>query len=533
MKNILLILFVIVFTNLYATNYYISTTGSDAAAGLTSGTPKLTLASVFSTYNLASGDIINVAAGTYTETGITVGTDDEGFTILGTSSSGVPTSIFDAASTSRWLLINNTNNDNITINRLIIKDYKNSDGGTPNGGGGIKVIAGATGLTVSDCYFDNCDTRTASLQHRGGAIYAAEAITVTNCTFKNCNAEYYGGAISLELAHLSNSTISYCKFYSNNTASGNYGTALFYSVSASRTLAIINCLFYENGNTDGHGVIVGMSSNSTMSITNCTVTKNGNVSNGTGGILALSSCNMSIKNTIVYSNTGTTYNDIYNNTSTITLTKCAYGSSSEINSITTNTSPLVINPQFTDATNDDYTLSGSSGCINTGTSTGAPTDDIDYATRDSNIDIGAYEYGAGALPIHLISFTGIKKIRYNELKWVVGSEYNNNYYTLERSIDGVNFIEIKTVNGQGTINYTMSYQSTDDSYTRTINYYRLKQTDFDGKYEYFDIITIDNREETDYKLIKVTNLLGQEVNDETTGVLIYTYDNGESINIIK
>ena len=53
-----------------ATNYYISTTGSDVASGLI-GFPKATLASVFVTYDLAAGDTIFVGAGTYTETGIT------------------------------------------------------------------------------------------------------------------------------------------------------------------------------------------------------------------------------------------------------------------------------------------------------------------------------------------------------------------------------------------------------------------------------------------------------------------------------
>ena len=121
-KTVLIIIFLsLVKLSAFSANYYISTSGSDSNLGTTVGSPKLTLASVFSTYNLGVGDIINVAAGTYSETGIVVGSDDEGFTIQGAAlSGGVPTSIFDASSTARWLLLNNTNNDNIIISKLTI-----------------------------------------------------------------------------------------------------------------------------------------------------------------------------------------------------------------------------------------------------------------------------------------------------------------------------------------------------------------------------------------------------------------------------
>ena len=51
--------------------------------GKSSATSKATLANVFSSYNLGAGDIIYVGAGTYAEKNITIGSDDEGFTIQG------------------------------------------------------------------------------------------------------------------------------------------------------------------------------------------------------------------------------------------------------------------------------------------------------------------------------------------------------------------------------------------------------------------------------------------------------------------
>jgi len=137
---------------IFAANYYIATTGSDAANGTAVGTPKLTLANVFSTYNLGSGDIINVAAGTYTEKGIVIGSDDEGFTIQGAAlAAGVPTTIFDSDQTDGWLYFGDANNDNITISKIHIKDYKE----TPTGGSGLRIIDGCTGLSISNGEFYN------------------------------------------------------------------------------------------------------------------------------------------------------------------------------------------------------------------------------------------------------------------------------------------------------------------------------------------------------------------------------------------
>jgi len=533
-KHILTILLIFLAFNLNATNYYISTTGNNANNGLTSGTAKATLANIFSSFNLAANDTVFVLAGTYTETGITVGTNDEGFIIYGVPysyPSGSPTSIFDATSTSRWLLLNNTNNDNITIQNLTIKDYKNSDGGSPGGGGAIKVIAGCIGLTINYCIFNNCDTRTASLNHRGGAIYSAEAITVKYSSFYNCDSEYHGGAISVELSPAGNSSISYCKFYSNNCS--NYGGAIYYDITTSKSLTLTNCLFYENNNTNGHAVIVCTGSTSIMNIINCTITKNGNVSNGTGGVLALASGKIYLTNTIVYSNIGTTYNDIYNNTSTITLTNCCYGSASEINSINTNTSPLVANPSFTDATNDDYTLSSSSSCKNVGTSTGAPSDDILTYLRDGLIDIGAYEYGAIPLPIELLYFSGVRYNENNFIYWSTASEYINDYYEIEKSSDGLDFRTISIINGCGSCSYTNKYNIIDYNVDNIINYYRMKQVDMDGKYVYYDIISIDNRN-NGYIEYKTYNLLGQEIDEKkSTGVILYKYSNGNTIMLMK
>ena len=356
MKKLLLILtFLFTIFSVNATNYYISTTGSDGSTGLI-GFPKLTLGNIFSTKNLNTGDTVFVTAGTYSETGITVGTDDDNFVIQGASLdvSGNPTSIFDAGSTARWLKLGDAFNDNIVINRLTIKDHKSVDSGDPQGGGGIKVIAGCVGLQVNNCIFDNCDALLSG--NRGGAIYSVEGITITYCIFRNCDVHKYGGSISIELSPSNKTIINHCKFYSN--ISGDYGGAIFFGpgIAVPSSIDIENCLFYKNNTTSNSSsvaTIVVMNSNSTMNITNCTIVDNGNASAGTGGVLTVATSKMNIINSIIYNNLGSTYKDVYKNTGTVTMKNSFYKSQNGV----TLTAPNSINtdPKFTNSASNDYT----------------------------------------------------------------------------------------------------------------------------------------------------------------------------------
>ena len=65
-----------------------------------------------------------------------------------------------------------------------------------------------------------------------------------------------------------------------------------------------------------------------------------------------------------------------------------------------------------------------------------------------------------------------------------------------------------------------------------VYYYRLKQTDFDGRFEVFNIIAIDNRID-DKKVSKITNLLGQEVDRYYRGVKIVIYEDGTIIKLFN
>ena len=131
-----------------------------------------------------------------------------------------------------------------------------------------------------------------------------------------------------------------------------------------------------------------------------------------------------------------------------------------------------------------------------------------------------------ALPIELLYFNIDKREGYNHLTWSTASEHNNDYFNIEKTQDGVIYHNITTINGSGSSNNQSYYEYDDYDVDRNINYYRLKQTDFDGVFKYHDIISVDNSSNKIKIVVKVINLYGTEVDIDTKGVLILIYDDG-------
>lgn len=94
------------------------------------------------------------------------------------------------------------------------------------------------------------------------------------------------------------------------------------------------------------------------------------------------------------------------------------------------------------------------------------------------------------LPITLGDFEGINQGDHNLLSWIVYSQMNNAYFTIERSVNGVDWEVVGTVEGAGTTQHTMFYSLTDLTPNFPVSYYRLKQTDMDGEFSLSEIISI-------------------------------------------
>lgn len=108
----------------------------------------------------------------------------------------------------------------------------------------------------------------------------------------------------------------------------------------------------------------------------------------------------------------------------------------------------------------------------------------------------------GTLPVKLIRFTGVLSNGITNLNWVTASELNNKGFELQRSLNGIDFENIGFVKGVVNSNAVNKYEFNDNLSTinhqqSTAIYYRLKQVDFDGSFEYSNTIVVkaDNANE--------------------------------------
>lgn len=97
---------------------------------------------------------------------------------------------------------------------------------------------------------------------------------------------------------------------------------------------------------------------------------------------------------------------------------------------------------------------------------------------------------AYVLPIVLVAFDGTNVGNANVLSWSTASEINNDYFTIERSLDGQNYEDIGTIEGAGQSSQVLNYTFTDDQPFLGTNYYRLKQTDYNGQFDYSPVISL-------------------------------------------
>jgi len=96
------------------------------------------------------------------------------------------------------------------------------------------------------------------------------------------------------------------------------------------------------------------------------------------------------------------------------------------------------------------------------------------------------------LPVDLIAFTGQSRARSIVLQWATATETNNDFFTIERSADGEHFTSIAYVKGRGFSSRVAHYHFTDYQPLTGISYYRLKQTDYDGQWEYVGKVAVDH-----------------------------------------
>ena len=81
-------------------------------------------------------------------------------------------------------------------------------------------------------------------------------------------------------------------------------------------------------------------------------------------------------------------------------------------------------------------------------------------------------------------------------EWITASEQNNDFFTVERSVDGQVWIELGTVAGSGNTSEPTNYQFIDRSPAPGVSYYRIRQTDYDGQFDYSETRAVERRSST-------------------------------------
>lgn len=118
------------------------------------------------------------------------------------------------------------------------------------------------------------------------------------------------------------------------------------------------------------------------------------------------------------------------------------------------------------------------------------------------------------LSVKLESFAAIAERNVIKLKWTTATEINNDYFLIERSVDGSQWTEIKKVKGSGNSTAAINYEANDLTPLNGTTYYRLKQIDFDGTSSY-----------SEAKAVKY-------ITEALTGIIIFPIPNaGNSINL--
>ena len=412
------------------------------------------------------GGFISILDAVHTEHSININKD----IIICGGSSGTTVQATNNPGTGNFRIFNIGNGASVAINDLVLR----------NGNVQSNLLGGAI-FNDGDLALVNC-TLTDNHAHRGGAIASTGTLGLVDCTVSNNSVSDRG----------------------SDLASGG-------GIYAGGSIALVNTTISGNsnntgGNGDGGGITV--LNGAFVGLYHTTIAYNTIGVNGEGaGFSAQPGSILDLVNNIIANNTGA--EDFYNQG---TLT-AATNLTNIIPSCTENC------PTFITADPVLLPLADNGGCTQTHY-LGEGSAAIDAATvlppvafvsvdqrgadRDPLApDIGAVEETETTpicmvsllcedlLPVELISFSAQAVEQSVVLDWVTSVELNNEGFAVERSGDGVSWTQLAFVAGQGTSSEVNTYNYIDLSPLSGTNYYRLKQLDFDGQWEYSDLRSID------------------------------------------
>jgi hypothetical protein len=163
-----------------------------------------------------------------------------------------------------------------------------------------------------------------------------------------------------------------------------------------------------------------------------------------------------------------------------------------------------------------------------GTGSGSGTGSISSGafTQFGKFTFGNATGGTNPLPVELVSFTATPQNDQVNLNWITMTETNNDYFMVEKSIDGITFQELTKVTGAGNSTYERNYAATDKKPASGLNYYRLKQTDFNGEFDYSKIIMVNVGDPELILTVYPNPAINNEIKLNVTG------NEGDQVNVV-
>ncbi len=145
-----------------------------------------------------------------------------------------------------------------------------------------------------------------------------------------------------------------------------------------------------------------------------------------------------------------------------------------------------------DPTNNDYSGAFHNDHITSFTTSIVGTEDhcLEFSVNHFSEFIG-HEPSGGALPVELVDFYAEKSNSAVQLYWTTATEENNAGFEVQRSMDGMEWEVLTFVEGNGTTVEVQNYEWEDNNPKEGLNYYRLKQVDFDGTMDLSDVVFVD------------------------------------------
>ena len=131
------------------------------------------------------------------------------------------------------------------------------------------------------------------------------------------------------------------------------------------------------------------------------------------------------------------------------------------------------------------------------------------------------------LPIKLLNFDGTCVNNGVEFNWSTATEKNNNYFLIEKSLNGYDWAFVTKVTGSGTSETTKNYSFFDKTKNYELTYYRLSQVDYSGETAFFKAIDINCKTNSIDQMVLFPNPTSTELN------VLLNVSNASNNNIIK